>query len=166
MKNGLVIADSGPIFSLALVDRLNILDVLFDEIKIPQAVWDEITLDESVACFDIIVNYFKNKVEKITQFNELTFIMDYGESESITLYRELNANFLLVDDKKARRIAENLNITCIGTLGLLIAAKDKGIIKALKPIFEEFLKNKRYYSLNLLNTILKEKKENSINLSG
>ncbi len=166
MKNGLVIADSGPIFSLALVDKLNILDVLFDEIKIPQAVWNEITLDDSVSCFDIIVNYFKNKVEKITQFNELTFIMDYGESESITLYRELNANFLLVDDKKARRIAENLNITCIGTLGLLIAAKDKGIINELKPIFEEFLKNKRYYSLNLLNAILKEHNENSINQSG
>ena len=166
MKNGLVIADSGPIFSLALVDKLNILDVLFDEIKIPQAVWNEITLDDSVSCFDIIVNYFKYKVEKITQFNELTFIMDYGESESITLYRELNANFLLVDDKKARRIAENLNITCIGTLGLLIAAKDKGIINELKPIFEEFLKNKRYYSLNLLNAILKENNENSINQSG
>ncbi len=163
MKNGLVIADSGPIFSLALVDRLTILDILFDEIKIPQAVWDEITLDDSVSCFGRIVKYFENKVEKITQFNELSFIMDYGESESITLYRELEANFLLVVDKKARRIAENLNITCIGTLGLLIVAKDKGLIKELKPIFEEFLKNKRFYSLNLLNTILIENNENSIN---
>jgi predicted nucleic acid-binding protein len=40
MKNGLVIADSGPIFSLALIDKLEILNELFDEIKIPTAVWN------------------------------------------------------------------------------------------------------------------------------
>jgi uncharacterized protein len=42
MKNGLVIADSGPLFSLALINRLDILTELFDEVKIPQAVWNEI----------------------------------------------------------------------------------------------------------------------------
>ena len=45
MKNGLVIADSGPIFTLALIEQLNILEALFDKIRIPQAVWDEITFD-------------------------------------------------------------------------------------------------------------------------
>lgn len=47
MKNGLVIADAGPIFSLAIIDKLELLNQLFDEIKIPKAVWDEITLDKS-----------------------------------------------------------------------------------------------------------------------
>ena len=46
MKNGLVIADSGPIFSLALVDKLDLLVNLFDDIMIPQAVWEEISIDE------------------------------------------------------------------------------------------------------------------------
>ena len=43
MKNGLVISDSGPIFSLAIIDKLGILDELFDEIYIPKAVWEELT---------------------------------------------------------------------------------------------------------------------------
>ena len=43
MKNGLVIADSGPIFTLALIDKLDILNIIFEDIKIPQAVWNEIT---------------------------------------------------------------------------------------------------------------------------
>lgn len=38
MKNGLVIADSGPIFSLALIDKLDLLDKLFEDVKISHAV--------------------------------------------------------------------------------------------------------------------------------
>ncbi|MCK9271218.1 MAG: hypothetical protein RBR47_09820 [Bacteroidales bacterium] len=47
MKNGLLIADSGSLFSLALIDKLNILDHLFDDVKIPRAVWDEIAFDNT-----------------------------------------------------------------------------------------------------------------------
>lgn len=121
------------------------------------------TFNDTVIYYDKIVKYFEGKVEKVKGFNELSFIMDYGESESVVLYRESKADFLLIDDKKARKIAENLRINCIGTLGLLIHAKNKGLIKELKPIFEEFLKNKRYYSIELLNTILTNNDENTIN---
>ncbi len=80
--------------------------------------------------------------------------MDFGESESIILYKELNADFLLIDDKKARTIAENFNINCIGTLGILSAAKTKGLIGDLSPIFKLFMKNNQYYSIKLLNILL------------
>lgn len=40
-------------------------------------------------------------------------VMDYGESESILLYEELKADYLLIDDNKARMLAESLNINCI-----------------------------------------------------
>lgn len=85
--------------------------------------------------------------------------MDLGESESVILYKEAQADFLLIDDKKARKIAENFDITCIGTLGLLAIAKDKAIIEELKPIFEDFIKNKRFYSRKILNKILELKGE-------
>lgn len=129
MKNGLVIAGAGAIFSLAIIDKLEILDLLFDEIKISQGVWEEITLIKTTAFYKTIELYFEPKVNKIKGFNELTFIMDYSESESIILYKELNTDFLLIDDKKARNIAENFNVNCIGTLGILSSAKSKGIIK-------------------------------------
>ena len=162
MKNGLVIADSSPIFSLALIDKLELLDSLFDKVKISQAVWIEISNDESKPFHNRICSYFNNKVESIKGFNELTFVMDYGESESVILYKELQADFLLIDDKKARIIAENFGINCIGTLGLLLIAKDKSLIKDLKPLFELFLKNHRYYSFDLLNSLLTQKGENII----
>lgn len=164
MKNGIVISDSGPIFSLAIVDQLEILTAIFDKIYIPKAVWIEITKDETPEYYPRIVHFFKDKVKEISGFNELTFVMDFGESESVILYRELQADFLLIDDKKARTFAENSGIQCVGTIGILSIAKKKGIIEALEPIFQTFLKNKRYYSLKLLNMVLEEHNESSIEL--
>ena len=65
-KNGLVIADSGVIFSLAVLDKLEILEELFDEIKIPIAVWNEITLDETVIYYNwrLKKSVFVNKPTK------------------------------------------------------------------------------------------------------
>lgn len=163
MKNGLVIADSGPIFSLALIDKLDILNSLFDDIKIPQAVWNEITYDKTKPDYQKIYHFFKDKICQIKGLNELSFLMDFGESESLILYKELQADFLLIDDKKARKIAENLDINCIGLIGLLSIAKDKGLIGGLKPIFETFLQNKRFYSVDLLNALLVSRGEETIN---
>lgn len=166
MKNGLVISDSGPVFSLAIVDKLSILSDLFDEIYIPKAVWEELTRDKTTDHYQRIVEYFEGKVKEVSGFNELTFTMDYGESESVLLFKELNADYLLIDDKKARDIAENFGIQCIGTIGILSAARDKGIIKELRPLFQSFIGNKRYYSLKLLNAILKKHGEEEIKLEG
>ena len=104
MKNGLVIADSGPIFSLAVINKLEILNILFDNVRIPIAVWEEITLNKATEQYQNIHAFFKDKTQKIIGFNELSFLMDYGESESVILYKELQADFLLIDDKKARKI--------------------------------------------------------------
>lgn len=121
-----------------------------------------ITLDKSTEFYKDVDDYFKTKITPIERFNDLTFVMDYGESESVILYKELNADFLLIDDKKARNIAENFNIKCIGTLGVLSSAKSKGIIKGLRPLFKIFLENGRYYSLELLNALLEKHNEQTI----
>lgn len=154
MKRGIVIADYGPIISLALVDKLWILEELFEEILIPEAVWHEITFDPNKAFVPLFKNFFRNRVLKISGFNELSMIMDYGESEAVILYKQINAKFLIVDDKKARKIAENFGVNCIGTIGLLGISKVKKIIPELKPVFKAFLQNNRYYSIDLLNHVL------------
>ena len=158
MKNGLVISDAGPIFSLAIVDQLELLEHLFDEILIPKAVWEEVTKDRTTEHYGRVVDYFQNRVKEISGSNNLTFVMDYGESEAVILCHELQADFLLIDDRKARDIAENFGIKCIGTIGILSIAREKGIVDELRPIFEMFLKRKRYFSLKLLNMILKKQK--------
>lgn len=154
--------DSSPIFSLAIADKLELLEALFDVVRIPKAVWNEITKDATPTFYQKILLFFKDRTIKISGLNELSFIMDPGESESIILYKEINADFLLIDDRKARDIAESMGIKCIGTIGLLAIAKEKGLIEQLKPIFEIFLSNKRYYSVELLNKILERYDEKKI----
>ena len=162
MKRGLVISDAGPIISLAIIDRLEILNNLFEEVFIPKAVWEEVSRDQTLVYYDRIAEFFEPRVKEISGFNELTFVMDYGESESVILYKEMHATYLLIDDKKARNIAENLGIRCIGTIGILSKAREKNLIKELRPLFEVFVKNDRYYSMKLLNTILELHKEEII----
>lgn len=89
-------------------------------------------------------------------------IMDYGESESVILYEELQADYLLIDDNKARIIAESLDVNCIGSIGLLIIAKQKGLIVEIKPIFEKWISIGRYFSKKFLNKILTDLGESSI----
>ncbi len=60
MKNGLVIADSGPIFSLAVINKLEILTLIFDSIKIPFAVWEEITLNKTTEQYQKIHSFFQD----------------------------------------------------------------------------------------------------------
>jgi predicted nucleic acid-binding protein len=55
-----------------------------------------------------------------------------AESEAISLALELTADYLLIDDKAARRLAVALRINVIGTLGLLVKAKNEGLLPTLR----------------------------------
>ena len=79
MKKGLVVSDSGPIFSLALIDMLGLLDGLFNEIYIPNAVWEELTKDKSKEHYNGIVEYFEGKVKKVSGINELRACLKFHQ---------------------------------------------------------------------------------------
>jgi len=161
MNNKIVIADTGVIISLSITDNLDLLNQIFGEYYIAKSVWIELIKYKSILSkkvFDIL----QTKVKEIKGVNYLSVIMDFGESESVILYKEINADFFLVDDKKARIIAESYGINCIGTLGIIALAKEKSIIVDLRPVFEKLLENKRFYSIDLLNRILSKYNEEMI----
>ena len=56
-----------------------------------------------------------------------------GELEAMALFKKLNADFLLTDDKPARKTAEYNGIKIIGSIGILIWAKKQNLIKEVKP---------------------------------
>lgn len=154
MKNKVVIADTGVIISLIHINHIDLIEKIFGDYYIAKAVWIELEKYNNPNFDKQQLERIKPKVRTIKSKNYLSTTMDYGESESAILYEELNADYLLIDDKKARAIAESIEINCIGTLGLLLKAKEKGFIKALYPIFEELIKTERYFSIALLNQIL------------
>jgi uncharacterized protein len=88
--------------------------------------------------------------------------MDLGESEAVTLYNEMGADFLLTDDNKARQIAESIGVNCIGSIGILIKSKENGLLPELRNIFKIWLESERFFSKHLLNEILKKYNEEQI----
>ena len=59
-----------------------------------------------------------------------------------------------VDEQKARKVATRAKIQIVGTLGLLLRAKQEGRITAIRPITDQFLRRKRYYTPTLIAQVL------------
>ncbi|GHV79037.1 hypothetical protein AGMMS49944_08280 [Spirochaetia bacterium] len=157
----IVVADTGSLISLAIIDKLSLLECIYGEVYIPEAVWDELMKCADEFNIPKIMSY-REKTKKITIKNKHQQVIDKGESEAITLYQEINADYLLIDDKIARKIAELDSVVCIGTLGVLTKAKENKLIDILRSYFLILLEKNRYYSKPLLNRILKANGEEEI----
>jgi uncharacterized protein len=149
----ILVADTSPLISLLVTKQLFILFNLYKEIYIPEAVWEELKSHVSIALYQDDLKKLATLVKEC-QVKLIFPEIDLGESEAISLYKELKADYLLIDDKKGRQIAESNNVTCIGTLGVLISAKQKKLIPSLRLIFLNLLSQKRFYQKDLLNEIL------------
>lgn len=154
----ILIADSSALITLATVDKLWILDEIFGVVYIPQAVYDELTIDNKAES-KILNEYCKDKIYKINQELYFNIILGAGESEAIILYKELNANFLLCDDKKAKKYAQSLDINVIGSLGLLLKAKEKGLITDISSLIEKLKQSSIYIDNKVYQLVLELAKE-------
>jgi uncharacterized protein len=112
-----VVADTGVIISLIHINQLDLIEKIFVDYYIADAVWIELNNYDNPDFDKSQLKKLTSKVVQIHSKNHLSMVMDYGESESVILYEELNADYLLIDDNKARLVAESLNVNCIGTLG-------------------------------------------------
>lgn len=82
--------------------------------------------------------------------------VDNGEASAIALAMEIDSPLLILDDLKGRKLAAQLNLRFTGTLGVLILAKQKGIISLLKPYFDKIEATDFRVADDLLQRILKE----------
>ena len=131
----ILIADSSALIALAVVDQLDILEKLFGEVYVPRAVYDEVS-HQSKGESEKLTHYCKDKILDIASDVNLNITLGIGESEAIILYKEKNANFLLCDDKKAKKFARNFGVNVIGSLGILLKAKDANLILEIRPLIE------------------------------
>jgi predicted nucleic acid-binding protein len=149
----LVVADSGPIISLAVIGKLDLLETMYGEVCISENVWQEVS--RYIDPFNIPqVRILESKVKKLAGPNPFAMLMDSGEAEAAALYLELKADYLIIDDRAARRIVETHGIQCLGGLAVLVKARELNLINTLRPLFSAFLSHNRYYKKQLLNSIL------------
>lgn len=156
----ILIADSSAIIALALCNALPLLEKLYSQIRIPLEVFKEVTNTDKEDV-NIIKTFLINKIVKV-ELNDYIYL-DYGlgqgEIEAMILYKKLNADVLLIDDKRARKIAESNKINTIGSLGVLLLAKEKGIIPEIKPLLNRILNSDIYITKKLYQSVLHLAKE-------
>ena len=135
-----VISDTSVITYLFQLDCITLLKDLFQETIIPQAVKEE--LEKISSQRDILNQYDWIKVkaiENLVLFDSLSNQLDRGEAEAITLSLELNADILLIDEKRGRKIATEYGIKITGLIGVLIDGKQMGLIENVKPLLDRLI---------------------------
>ncbi len=158
-----VVSDSTVIIALAQVCRLDLLEKLFGEILVPEAVWREVTVRSKPGSEKIRVDGFIHvrKVHNKELVSLLREFVDEGEAEAIALALEANANLLLIDDRDARSLAKKLGLQIMGTLGVIALAKYNGLILEVKPIVDELVEKGFWISKRILEEFLRELGEES-----
>ena len=138
-----VVSNTGPIIGLAKINRLSILKDLAGEIFIPPTVQRELlakTGDEAILIDEALNSFIHVRPVPPLDASVKTTIadLDVGEGHAIGLASTFPGDvLLLLDDRAGRAAAERLNIPTTGLIGLLLLAKEKGIIKSVSELISE-----------------------------
>ncbi len=127
-----IIADTSCLIILQRIDSLELLQKLFHNIVVTPQVAKEYRL--SLPDW-VLVKSFKNQ----DLFLQLQSQVDLGEASAIVLATETADSLTILDDFKAREAAKKLGLEITGTLGIIIKAKERGIVTEVKPILNSLL---------------------------
>ncbi|MBI4688312.1 MAG: DUF3368 domain-containing protein [Nitrospirae bacterium] len=145
----IAVSNTSPLILLDKVEYLWILGRLFKKVIMPPSVDKEWLRPGGYVVPDwLSVNNLSSEAE--SDATKLYQDMDKGEAEAIALFRVMKADLLLLDDLRARRYAKSLGLPVAGTVGLLITAKQRGIISEIKPILDNLRKHKFYLSNDII----------------
>jgi len=146
----LIIADTSSLIALERIDLLQILCKIYKEVVIPESVIKEFG-NLSLPCLSI------RKVESsllkllITDLN-----LGKGEADVIALATQTGLS-VIIDDSKARKVAENMGLKVTGTIGVLVKAERVGLIKNAHDKVRELREKGFYVSEELLENITRLK---------
>ena len=139
----IVVSDTTPLSELAKIGRLDLLRDVYGKVIIPQEVFDEATAwNHPIRSVITSANWIE--IRNVTNSQSVISLyastsLGIGECAAIFLAEELNATRLLMDDLAARREAQSRNLPVIGTVGVILVAKDLGIIPAVKDLLDALI---------------------------
>lgn len=156
----LIVADSSALVALSTCDALEVLSRLYDDVRVPQAVYDEVVIADKPQS-ESLKTYLAGRITAVdlSQWVLAAGGLGQGELEAMALYKQLSADALLIDDRRARAVAENNQINCIGSLGLLLLAKHRGVIPQISAFVKKLQTSSIYYDDELLAKVLSLAKE-------
>ena len=149
-----VVSDSGPLIALERIQQLPLLPQLFVQIIIPPAVEREFGRARQWSDWLVV-----QRLSHARRLGTLSLSLGAGEREAIRLCLEIGATRLLVDDKAARRVARSLDLPIVGTLGILLAAKRRGLLTTVRPCLDALRDASFYMTPDLYRRVAAEADE-------
>ena len=145
-----VISNSSPLIALTQIGRLDLLRRLHTRISIPPAVAREVAPTVAALPDWVVVQQLAHPLQPSTVSGSI----GPGEREVIRLGLELGAALLLLDEQPARRLATSLGLRVIGTVGLLMAAKQRGLLTKIRPELDRLLAVRFFMDQNLYDRVI------------
>ena len=130
----LFIANASPLIAFERLQRLDLLPQLCTALHIPPAVQHEVFAARPVPSW-IVEHPLSQPISR----QILAARLGVGESEAIALALELTPEYILLDDLAARRLAQSFNLNVLGTVGLLLLARQRHLLPALRPFLDALL---------------------------
>ncbi|MEB3338212.1 MAG: DUF3368 domain-containing protein [Leptolyngbyaceae bacterium] len=144
----IIISDTSPISNLVLIGQLPILKALYQQVIIPEGVFQEILALET---FGIDTSFLQaadwidvQPASDRALVETLESELDRGEAEAIALAIELRADRLLIDERIGRRVAQHYGLKITGLLGVLVSARQENLISELKPILDQLIRQAKF----------------------
>ena len=155
----MIVSDSTALITLINIDEFDLLYFFTQKIILPKEVYDEVVVVEQAEIF-LDAQIKENFVELCVYdnqllFEELSILLDSGESASITLALEKNIP-LLIDEKKGRNVAANMGVEIIGLIGIIrfLYKKEKINKKRTEEILDKLSTSNFRISKKLMDMVL------------
>ena len=148
---GVIVSDTSCLILFNKIGELHLLKKLFGKLLITETVLKE--FNQPVPEWVEIIQ------PKNDLYKGLSGYLDPGEASSIALASEYKEVLLIIDEIKGRKAAKEMGIPVTGSLGVLVAAKEKGYVRAVKPTIEKIQKTNFRVSEVLIERILEKVKE-------
>lgn len=138
----IVVADAGPLIAFGRLRRIEVLARVFERIVVPRAVFEESQVHPGLPDVRAIVSAHAAGLfvveDSPPDLTRLPPDVELGEGEAVAIAFAAERGYgVLIDEKLGRSVAEALNLKVIGTVGVLLIARRRNLITAVKPFLED-----------------------------
>ena len=155
-----IISNNSPLVALFGLDRFFLLRELYTEVWIPEEVKAEFFGTERISRQQALNDAPWIKTVHLTDVEDIsTYVrsgLDLGEAAVFALAEEHDAQFVIIDELKARHHAARIGLSFKGTVGVLLEAKEEGLIDVIKPLLIRLQANGIHLSELLINNALQD----------
>ncbi len=155
-----IISNNSSLVALFGLDLLFLLRELYTEVWIPEEVKAEFLGVERMHRLQALNDAPWIKTVHLTDVKDVsTYVrsgLDLDEAAVFALAKKHDAQFVIIDELKARQHAARIGLPFRGTVGVLIAAKEEGLIDAIKPLLIQLRDNGIHLSNRLINNALQD----------